>query len=96
MALASPAPTAGPGAISALLGPNGDPLPAEQVLAAITKHVAETGLEQVLASSPQPRRRLRLGLLDLLDGIFGELLLAVHASRRYRCANDHANGQARS
>jgi len=52
--------------------------------------------KNVLASGPQPRRRLRLGLLDLLDGIFGELLLAFHASRRYRCAYDHATGQARS
>ena len=52
--------------------------------------------KDVLASGPQPRRHLRLGLLDLLDGIFGEPLLASHASRRYRCAYDHATGQARS
>ena len=41
-----------------------------------------------LAGGTQPRRRLRLGLLDVvdvLDGIFRELLLAFHARRRYRC-----------
>ena len=55
--------------------------------------------KNILACGPQPRRRLRLGLLDvvdIIDGIFGELLLAFHASRRYRCAYDHATGQARS
>jgi hypothetical protein len=54
--------------------------------------------KDVLASGPQPRRRLRLGLLDLLDGIFGELLLAfhTHASRRYRCATDPRHRPSRS
>jgi hypothetical protein len=52
--------------------------------------------KDVLASGPQPQRRLRLGLLDLLDGIFGELPLAFHASRRYRGAYAHTTGQARS
>jgi hypothetical protein len=50
--------------------------------------------EDVLASGTQPRRRLRLGLLDVVDGIFRELLLAFHASRRYRRAYDHATDQA--
>ena len=35
--------------------------------------------EDVLAGGPQPRRRLRLGLLDVVDGIFTDLLLAFHA-----------------
>lgn len=55
VALAQPAPTAGPGAISALIGPNGDPLSAEQVLTAITQHVAQTGLESILGDERAQR-----------------------------------------
>jgi hypothetical protein len=53
--------------------------------------------EDVLAGGTQPRRRLMLGLLDVVDvvdDIFRELLLAFHTSRRYRCTYDRATNQA--